>query len=359
MAFFVRIEVKKHKIIATDNPSDTLTGVLKRGGPAFLIPFVLLVALLVTGFTPVYAAGIAIAATIAASWLTPKPMGPRAVIESLILGAKNMTMTAILLISIGLMVNVIAMTGIGNIFSLMIAEWAGNSLIIALVLIALASLVLGMGLPVTTAYIVLATLSAPALQGLIQNNFLIDMLMSGQVPETARATWGLVSSAATTALTGPISRDAAEALIAATPHDALVLIYPMALNPALVTAALLSAHMIIFWLSQDSNVTPPVCLAAGQGAVSNAGAVCLFQVSSRHTNRDGRHLRRRSDRRLWDRSCHRGSYGRAAQSAAQADRRGRGARRYLAEPARRERHSRCRRADHYQLQHLHRAAPKN
>ena len=27
-------------------------------------------------------------------------------------------------------------------------------------------------------------------------------------------------------------------------------------------AAILSAHMIVFWLSQDSNVTPPVCLAA-------------------------------------------------------------------------------------------------
>ena len=31
---------------------------------------------------------------------------------------------------------------------------------------------------------------------------------------------------------------------------------------ALVAGMLLSAHLIIFWLSQDSNVTPPVCLAA-------------------------------------------------------------------------------------------------
>jgi TRAP-type uncharacterized transport system fused permease subunit len=30
--------------------------------------------------------------------------------------------------------------------------------------------------------------------------------------------------------------------------------------------SLLAAHMIIFWLSQDSNVTPPVCLAAFAGA---------------------------------------------------------------------------------------------
>jgi len=34
------------------------------------------------------------------------------------------------------------------------------------------------------------------------------------------------------------------------------------LEPGLVTGMLLSAHLIIFWLSQDSNVTPPVCLVA-------------------------------------------------------------------------------------------------
>jgi TRAP-type uncharacterized transport system fused permease subunit len=34
------------------------------------------------------------------------------------------------------------------------------------------------------------------------------------------------------------------------------------LEPELVTGILLSAHLIIFWLSQDSNVTPPVCLAS-------------------------------------------------------------------------------------------------
>ncbi len=34
------------------------------------------------------------------------------------------------------------------------------------------------------------------------------------------------------------------------------------LSPELLTGMLLSAHLIIFWLSQDSNVTPPVCLAA-------------------------------------------------------------------------------------------------
>ena len=34
------------------------------------------------------------------------------------------------------------------------------------------------------------------------------------------------------------------------------------IEPELLTGMLLSAHLIIFWLSQDSNVTPPVCLAS-------------------------------------------------------------------------------------------------
>ncbi|MBL1405483.1 MAG: TRAP transporter permease, partial [Rhizobiales bacterium] len=37
---------------------------------------------------------------------------------------------------------------------------------------------------------------------------------------------------------------------------------PLLVDPAVQTVFLLTAHLIIFWLSQDSNVTPPVCLAA-------------------------------------------------------------------------------------------------
>jgi TRAP-type uncharacterized transport system fused permease subunit len=36
----------------------------------------------------------------------------------------------------------------------------------------------------------------------------------------------------------------------------------MLVDPVQMTGFLLTAHMIVFWLSQDSNVTPPVCLAA-------------------------------------------------------------------------------------------------
>ncbi|MBV6657252.1 MAG: TRAP transporter fused permease subunit [Devosiaceae bacterium] len=262
VGFFVRIEAKKQNMQVADEDAPSAWTVLKRGGPAFLIPVATLISLLIYGFTPVYAAIWAILSVIVASWLTPNRMGPRAIMEALILGAKNMIMTGVLLVAVGAIVNVIAMTGIGNTFSLMIAEWAGGNLLIAIVLIALASLVLGMGLPVTAAYIVLATLSAPALHALIQNAHLTQALIDGTIPEVARMSFMLADPTVLPLLAGPMEPDAARALMANMPQELLTVIYPQVLDPVLITTALLSAHMIIFWLSQDSNVTPPVCLTA-------------------------------------------------------------------------------------------------
>ncbi|MFQ3622830.1 MAG: TRAP transporter permease, partial [Acetobacteraceae bacterium] len=48
------------------------------------------------------------------------------------------------------------------------------------------------------------------------------------------------------------------------------------------TLALLSAHMIIFWLSQDSNVTPPVCIPAfAAAAIAGAGPMATGMVAWR------------------------------------------------------------------------------
>jgi TRAP-type uncharacterized transport system fused permease subunit len=46
------------------------------------------------------------------------------------------------------------------------------------------------------------------------------------------------------------------------PFEIAVTIRPVLVDPAAQMTFLLTAHLIIFWLSQDSNVTPPVCLAA-------------------------------------------------------------------------------------------------
>jgi len=157
--------------------------------------------------------------------------------------------TALLLVAVGLVINVVTTTGVGNAFSLMIVEWAQGSLLITLVLIALASLVLGMGLPVTAAYIVLATLSAPILFDLITQEQMLMALSAPDLPASVVATLNLFGG------------DPAVAL-QEMPLEMRQLLREELLSPELLTGMLLAAHLIIFWLSQDSNVTPPVCLVS-------------------------------------------------------------------------------------------------
>ena len=261
VAFFVRSEAKRLGLSATDEETPKISQIMKQGGIAFIIPIGLLIGLLIYGYTPTYAAGFSIISVVVASWLTPNKMGIRDICDALALGAKNMIMTAILLCTVGLIVNVIAMAGIGNTFSLMINDWAGGNLFIAIMLIGIASLVLGMGLPVTASYIVLATLSAPALYTMISDSMLIQTLVSGEITDTAKTMLALVNPEF---LTGVVQLDTNQAkeLLAELPLELAQTIKEQLISPELVTGALLSAHMIIFWLSQDSNVTPPVCLTA-------------------------------------------------------------------------------------------------
>ena len=261
VAFFVRNEAKKLGLGALDEQPMKLSEVMKNGGLAFIIPIGILISLLIYGYTPTYAAGFSIISVVVASWLTPNKMGLKSICDALALGARNMIMTAILLCAVGLIVNVIAMAGIGNTFSLMINDWANGNLFIAIILIALASLVLGMGLPVTASYIVLATLSAPALYTMISDGMLINILISGEIPETAKTILALANPEF---LNSSVNLDTVKAktLLADLPLELSQLVKQELVSPELITGALLSAHMIIFWLSQDSNVTPPVCLTA-------------------------------------------------------------------------------------------------
>lgn len=261
VGFFVRVEAKRSHAHAVELDTRSFGEVFKEGWH-FLLPLVVLVCLLIYGFTPTYAAGFSIISVVVSSWLSKHPMGVKDILDALSQGSKNMATTAMLLISVGLVVNVVAMTGIGNTFSLMVTEWAGGSLFITLVLVALASLILGMGLPVTAAYIVLATLSAPALYNLMAESRLLDLMISGTLPEAARTIFMLVDMEKVSLLSAPMSEVDAKALLAMVPTDFKGQLLEQAMSPEVLAMILLSAHMIIFWLSQDSNVTPPVCLTA-------------------------------------------------------------------------------------------------
>ena len=249
VAYFVRIEARKLNVAigTTDNGASTLAAL--KGGWHFIIPLAVLVASLIGGYTPVRSATFAIFAVVVVSWFTDRPMNLNRCVEAMLDALKIMVPTAILLVAVGLVVNVVTTTGLGNAFSVMIVDWAGGSLLVTLALVALASLILGMGLPVTASYIVLATLAAPALFDLISQNVMLNALTAPELPSNIEAVVNLFGG------------DPVRAL-AEMPAEMRQLVRSELLDPALVTGMLLSAHLIIFWLSQDSNVTPPVCLVA-------------------------------------------------------------------------------------------------
>jgi TRAP transporter 4TM/12TM fusion protein len=249
VAFFVRIEARRLNL-TTDAGDDQTSAfdALRKGWP-FLIPLAVMIASLVMGYTPVRSATVAIFAVIAVSWVTATPMTLNRCFDATLDALRIMVPTAILLIAVGLVVNAVTTTGLGNAFSIMIVEWAGGSLMLTLVLVAMASLILGMGLPVTASYIVLATLAAPALFNLITQTAMLDALSAADLPANVRAVVDLFGGDPVRALSEM-------------PQEMRQLVRNELLDPALVTGMLLSAHLIIFWLSQDSNITPPVCLVA-------------------------------------------------------------------------------------------------
>ncbi|UYI50011.1 TRAP transporter fused permease subunit [Vibrio natriegens] len=170
----------------------------------FLAPLVFITVLLMLSYSPVLV-GIAGCGAILAAAMVRK--STRVSLKLILQGMKEGALMA-LPISVacacaGIIVGVIGQTGIGLQFTQFLLAMSGGQLWSVLGLVALAALVLGMGLPVTAAYIVLSVMAVPALTDL--------------------------------------------------------------------GVSLLAAHMIVFWLSQTSNITPPIALAAFAGAgIANA-----------------------------------------------------------------------------------------
>jgi TRAP transporter 4TM/12TM fusion protein len=274
VAFIVRIEAVKYDA-GSDIDLTVDKGKMLSGGLVFILPLTVMIWLLLSGVTPSFAACWAIVALIATSWATsllarfskdgtfaPVNMGPTKIAEALASGIRSAVMTAILLTAIGIMNNAIVTSGVGNGFSLMIAQWSQGSLVLAIALIAIASLVLGMGLPVTAAYIILAILTAPALAGLMSDGLIVEQLITGISDPSQSALFFLVDHPLAAQVATGMTRTEAWELMRSIPFEIAVTIRPVLVDPAMQITFLLTAHLIIFWLSQDSNVTPPVCLAA-------------------------------------------------------------------------------------------------
>lgn len=131
------------------------------------VPVLLLIYLLVSGFSVIYAgtAGI-IACFILSLFSKETRMGLKKILEALELGMKNAIQLIAIVATAGIIVGVIALTGIGQRFSSMLLTIADNNLIIALLFAMVIAIILGMGMPTTAAYAVAASVIAPGLVNL-------------------------------------------------------------------------------------------------------------------------------------------------------------------------------------------------
>jgi TRAP transporter 4TM/12TM fusion protein len=102
------------------------------------------------------------------AYLAKEPLGPafkKSVIDifsALASGARNMVSVALATAAAGIIVGVVAL-GLGQLITQIIDTLSGGNIFLMLVITAVASLIIGMGLPTTATYIVMASLTAPAI----------------------------------------------------------------------------------------------------------------------------------------------------------------------------------------------------
>ncbi|MBY6032936.1 TRAP transporter fused permease subunit [Marinobacter daepoensis] len=128
------------------------------------LPIIVLISTLFMGYSVIRAGTLSLVAAAVVSWLTPHWMGPKAILEALVLAARMVIPLVAVCACAGLVVGVIALTGVGARFASMLLVVADNSHFLALIFAMFLSILLGMGMPTTAAYAVAASVIAPGLQ---------------------------------------------------------------------------------------------------------------------------------------------------------------------------------------------------
>ena len=140
---------------------------LKRSLKLFIPVIILLVLLLGFGQTPMVAAICSTISIIICGLLDPfERMKGSAIIDGCVKSGKSLCSVMSACATAGIVVGIFSLTGLGLKFSNLIVQLGGSSVIISLILSMFVCIILGMGLPTTAAYIVCATVVAPALTSL-------------------------------------------------------------------------------------------------------------------------------------------------------------------------------------------------
>ncbi len=127
-----------------------------------LIPLVVLVTMMMTGYTPARAALIAIVLSIVVSMFRKETrMDFSTFLGALEAGARNIIGVGVACAVAGMIVGTVTLTGIGLKLANGLLALSGGNILLALFFTMIASIVLGMGVPTTANYVIMATITAP------------------------------------------------------------------------------------------------------------------------------------------------------------------------------------------------------
>jgi TRAP transporter 4TM/12TM fusion protein len=137
-----------------------------REGWFFIIPIATLIALLVYGYSPFKGAYYSILSLLIVYVITQRDVSLqllKRIASAVKEGAYDALTIALACAAAGIIVGVLTLTGVGSKMATLIIEFSQGSLLLALIFTMVTSLVLGMGLPTTAAYLILASVVAPSL----------------------------------------------------------------------------------------------------------------------------------------------------------------------------------------------------
>ena len=166
LAVFLSVDLEARRTGLKSIPEDQIPSfgpTLVKSVP-LLIPLITIVVLMVAGFSPLRAALVSTVVMALGSCFSKRTrLTSKVFIETLKKSALNAISVTVACAICGIITGVITLTGLGLKLSDLILATSGGELLPTLFLTMIASIILGMGLPTTAKYIVLAAIAAPAM----------------------------------------------------------------------------------------------------------------------------------------------------------------------------------------------------
>lgn len=159
----VHLRAVREDLRPYDDDMPTLWDTVRLGWP-FLIPIGIIIGVLMAGYSPVFTAGAGAAAVVGAAMLTARTrMTLWRIIEALAETTLRILPVAGACAAAGLVIGGLSMTGLGMKAASVIIEVSGGAAFATLVIAAIVTIILGLGMPTPSAYILAAVLVGPAL----------------------------------------------------------------------------------------------------------------------------------------------------------------------------------------------------